>query len=111
MEEEESQNEQEEEQMMHQQSQSGSSECRGTGRKTIECDHVGELGQILIESFSQRRAADDDCDDDKHFLLSLLNSARSVPNHLKLAMRTEIMQVVAKYCSTSANVPQQSYPI
>ncbi|XP_043255083.1 uncharacterized protein LOC122398887 [Colletes gigas] len=89
--------------------QPGSSARRGVKRKSIERDHVEELSQVLIESLSERRVVEtEEHDDDKHFLLSLLNSTKSVPRCLKLAMRTEIMQVVAKYCTLGTDTPEKS---
>ncbi|XP_054011511.1 uncharacterized protein LOC128894074 [Hylaeus anthracinus] len=88
--------------------QPGSFESGGPTRESPKGDCIEELTRAVIQSLLQRRAPEVDDDDDKHFLLSLLNATRAVPNHLKLTMRTEMMQVVAKYRDMGAHVSLKS---
>jgi hypothetical protein len=79
------------------------SENRGSKRKRGTDDSVGEVCSMLEESLAvrrqmeEKRQANEEEDEDKQFLLSLVSYMRKVKDVNKLAMRAELLQIVTKY--------------
>ncbi|KAG8268495.1 hypothetical protein J6590_025813 [Homalodisca vitripennis] len=81
---------------------------RVTAKKRKPEDNVGQqLVKILKESADERRRHDTEvgCDEDRLFLLSLVSNIKKVPDHLKLSVRRQIINIIEQN-----TVPTQHYP-
>ncbi|GFQ64804.1 6-phosphogluconate dehydrogenase, decarboxylating [Trichonephila clavata] len=76
-------------------------------RKREPEDPVADVCQFLKQSLEDKIAAEkrqkerDEMDDDRQFLMSLLNHTRAITETHKLDMRAEVLQVVTKYYNMS----------
>ncbi|GFY38490.1 6-phosphogluconate dehydrogenase, decarboxylating [Trichonephila inaurata madagascariensis] len=76
-------------------------------RKREPEDPVADVCQFLKQSLEDKIAAEkrqkerDEMDDDRQFLMSLLNHTRAITERHKLDMRAEVLQIVTKYYNMS----------
>jgi len=68
---------------------------KNTTRKNI--DSPSSFQQQLLKVLDKSQNINDESDDDKHFLLSLLPGMKAIDNDNKMDARIELMQVVQKY--------------
>ncbi|KAL1488948.1 hypothetical protein ABEB36_014732 [Hypothenemus hampei] len=69
--------------------------CQTRKRKFTEEQH---LFHVLAENIKKKSATSPEQDDpDKHFLFSLLKDFKSIPDHLKMDAKLEIMTILRKY--------------
>ena len=79
-------------------------------KKHDDDDSLEDIFRVLKSSVQAReeREKNQENDDDRMFLLSLLNPMKKVPENMKLEVRSQIIQIIAKASYPTSNNPDIS---